>query len=162
VSNTKPRHGPDSTLSYRILFGPSSSSLTCNWSKTEISPFGWIRPFSQVRQITGQLKTLQVRDLLADVNECLLRNGHGPCQDSCRNLPGSYECSCEGIPGTRLAADNHTCEDMDECARDNGGCSHSCLNTLSSFFCLCPPGLMLGDDYRTCEGNTVAAGRNDT
>ena len=40
-----------------------------------------------------------------DRNECLLRNGHGPCQDSCTNVIGSYTCSCERIPGTRLAPD---------------------------------------------------------
>jgi len=40
-----------------------------------------------------------------DRNECLLRNGHGPCQDECTNTPGSYVCSCGRIPGTRLAAD---------------------------------------------------------
>ena len=26
-----------------------------------------------------------------DVNECLLNNGHGPCQDSCTNTHGGYE-----------------------------------------------------------------------
>lgn len=40
-----------------------------------------------------------------DKNECLLRNGHGPCQDKCTNVPGSYVCSCERIGGTRLAED---------------------------------------------------------
>ncbi|PSN38013.1 hypothetical protein C0J52_19289 [Blattella germanica] len=85
------------------------------------------------------------------INECLLRNGHGPCQDSCHNLPGSYKCSCEGIEGTRLSVDNHTCEDLDECARNNAGCSHTCLNTLGRAFCLCPPGFMLGTDWKTCH-----------
>ena len=31
-----------------------------------------------------------------DINECALNNGHGPCQDTCINLEGSYACSCEG------------------------------------------------------------------
>ncbi|XP_066995194.2 uncharacterized protein [Anabrus simplex] len=86
-----------------------------------------------------------------DINECLLRNGHGPCQDSCLNLWASYECSCEGIPGTKLSTDNHTCEDVDECADGTAGCSHTCLNTLGSAFCLCPTGFMLGDDWKTCQ-----------
>lgn len=92
-----------------------------------------------------------------DHNECLLRNGHGPCQGSCRNTHGSYECSCEERPGTQLAADGHSCEDLDECVQfgDNFGCSHTCLNTLGTAFCTCPDGYMLGDDWKTCEGNSI-------
>lgn len=54
--------------------------------------------------------------------------------------------------GTRLAADNHSCEDVDECAQNNAGCSHTCLNTLGRAFCLCPIGFMLGADWKTCYG----------
>ena len=90
--------------------------------------------------------------MTTDHNECLLRNGHGPCQGSCRNTHGSYECSCGERPGTQLAADGHSCEDLDECAGDNFGCSHTCLNTLGTAFCICPGGYMLGDDWKTCEG----------
>lgn len=56
--------------------------------------------------------------------------------------------------GTRLAADNHTCEDVDECSQNNAGCSHTCLNTLGRAFCLCPSGFMLGIDWKTCYGKT--------
>ena len=87
-----------------------------------------------------------------DHNECLLRNGHGPCQGSCRNTHGGYECSCDERPGTQLASDGHSCEDLDECAGDNFGCSHTCLNTLGTAFCICPDGYMLADDWKTCEG----------
>jgi len=87
-----------------------------------------------------------------DHNECLLRNGHGPCQGSCRNTHGGYECSCNERPGTQLASDGHSCEDLDECAGDNFGCSHTCLNTLGTAFCICPDGYMLADDWKTCEG----------
>ncbi|XP_058065891.1 fibrillin-1 [Anopheles bellator] len=85
-----------------------------------------------------------------DVNECLLRNGHGPCQDTCINTWSSYRCTCDGLPGTRLAADGHACEDIDECTVGNGGCSHTCLNTLGRAFCTCPDGYMLDDDWKTC------------
>ncbi|KAJ8894924.1 hypothetical protein PR048_000231 [Dryococelus australis] len=87
-----------------------------------------------------------------DINECLLRNGHGPCQDTCTNLHGGYNCSCEGISGTRLSADNHTCEDVDECAAGTSGCSHTCISTMGRTFCLCPPGYELGPDWKTCQG----------
>jgi len=51
-----------------------------------------------------------------DVNECLLRNGHGPCQDTCINTNGGYKCSCKRLKGTILANDLHSCVDVDECA----------------------------------------------
>uniref|UniRef100_A0A182LZB6 Uncharacterized protein n=1 Tax=Anopheles culicifacies TaxID=139723 RepID=A0A182LZB6_9DIPT len=55
------------------------------------------------------------------------------------------------MPGTRLAADGHSCEDDGECAKANGGCSDRCLSTLGRVFCLCPDGLRLGADWKTCE-----------
>ncbi|XP_014484390.1 PREDICTED: uncharacterized protein LOC106749449 isoform X2 [Dinoponera quadriceps] len=87
----------------------------------------------------------------ADINECLLNNGHGPCQDTCRNLIGGYECSCEGLQDTSLAADNHTCEHIGPCSVNNAGCSHTCLSTMGRVFCLCPDGFMLEDDWKTCQ-----------
>ena len=42
---------------------------------------------------------------------------------------------------------------MDECAEDNGGCSHKCKNTEGSFVCSCPdPELNLAPNGRTCVG----------
>jgi Coagulation Factor Xa inhibitory site len=63
---------------------------------------------------------------------------------------GSYTCTCDSLPGTRLAEDRHSCEDVDECGLNNGGCSHTCLNTLGRAFCVCPEGWMLDDDWKTC------------
>lgn len=88
--------------------------------------------------------------LFPDVDECLLRNGHGPCQGSCANTWGGYKCSCAGVPGTRLAEDGHTCDDVDECRDGTAGCSHQCINTTGSAFCVCPDGLRLDDDWKTC------------
>lgn len=70
------------------------------------------------------------RGPFSDINECNARNGHGPCQDKCINLVGSYKCTCDGMPGTRLAADGHTCENVVDCSQRNGGCSHACIDTL--------------------------------
>ncbi|CAG7721937.1 unnamed protein product [Allacma fusca] len=99
-----------------------------------------------------------------DRNECLLRNGHGPCQDTCQNVPGSYICSCERMPGTRLSSDKHSCEDVNECdEQSNFGCSHMCLNTFGNAFCTCPKGFILStENYKTCisDGTEPAAPEN--
>ncbi len=41
-----------------------------------------------------------------DVNECQSNNGHGPCDDICRNTVGSYVCDCS-TPGYII--DGHIC-----------------------------------------------------
>ena len=67
----------------------------------------------------------------SDENECLLNNGHGPCQDTCTNTNGGYICSCEGLRGTQLASDNHTCAERKGCSVGNGGCSHQCIDSYN-------------------------------
>lgn len=43
--------------------------------------------------------------------------------------------------------------DIDECAVNNGGCSHDCTNALGSYICTCPDAeLSLADDKHSCEG----------
>ena len=55
-------------------------------------------------------------------------------------VEGFYYCECGGIPGTRLSADQHTCEVVNLCLENNGGCSHSCLSVNGQAFCSCPSG----------------------
>ena len=47
---------------------------------------------------------------------------------------------------------------MDECADNNGGCEHKCINTVGSFKCLCDEGYILADDNKHCK--QAACGRN--
>lgn len=42
------------------------------------------------------------------------------------------------------------CVDIDECARHIHDCSHTCVNTPGAFYCDCPGGLVLTEDFRTC------------
>ncbi|KNC24941.1 hypothetical protein FF38_08702, partial [Lucilia cuprina] len=95
--------------------------------------------------------SILINCLHLDINECLLRNGHGPCQDTCHNIWSSYRCSCDNLPGTQLSPDNHTCVDNGECLHNNGGCSHTCLSSMGRIFCLCPSGYRMSEDDKTCK-----------
>ena len=49
----------------------------------------------------------------------------------------------------------HICNsaDVNECEKQNGGCSHKCINSEGSYTCSCPdPELNLSPDRRTCIG----------
>lgn len=70
--------------------------------------------------------------ILTDINECLLRNGHGGCQDKCENTIGGYSCSCENLSNSKLAKDGHSCELVEMCSLNNGGCSHTCHETIGN------------------------------
>ena len=38
----------------------------------------------------------------------------------------------------------------DQCAHNNGGCSHLCLRQSRGFSCACPTGILLQNDGKTC------------
>lgn len=46
--------------------------------------------------------------------------------------------------------------DEDECAVNNGGCSHKCLNTEGSYECVCPKGFKVQYNQRVCVGECIA------
>ena len=41
------------------------------------------------------------------MDECATNNGHGPCDQTCINTPGSYQCGC--TIGYALAANGRSC-----------------------------------------------------
>ena len=82
-----------------------------------------------------------------DIDECLVANGG--CQQTCNNLPGSYECEC--VAGYVLDANHVSCSDVDECATANGGCGQTCANTAGGYTCSCGPGYVLDADLHACD-----------
>ena len=75
-----------------------------------------------------------------DVNECTSGNLF-KCRELCVNTLGSYKCDCND--GYRLKSDGISCEDVNECAVDNGGCVGGCKNVAGGFSCICETGLMI-------------------
>ncbi|XP_071421021.1 hemicentin-1 [Pithys albifrons albifrons] len=53
-------------------------------------------------------------------------------------------------PGFGLDSSGPYCSDEDECAVGNP-CSHTCHNTVGSYYCSCPKGLAISADGRTCQ-----------
>jgi len=41
--------------------------------------------------------------------------------------------------------------DVNECALENGGCQHRCINSAGSFRCLCNTGFVLQPDGKSCR-----------
>ena len=42
--------------------------------------------------------------------------------------------------------------DVNECAKDNGGCNQKCINKIGSYQCECLQGFEMQADNKTCSG----------
>jgi hypothetical protein len=67
-----------------------------------------------------------------DIDECSVYNGG--CQQTCRNIAGSYLCECK--EGFTLREDYHSCKDIDECQNNPCFSGQLCTNTYGSYYCL--------------------------
>ena len=45
--------------------------------------------------------------------------------------------------------------DINECSSNNGGCQHSCVNTVGSFECRCNSGYELASNRLSCNGMSI-------
>ncbi|KFD53736.1 hypothetical protein M513_05441 [Trichuris suis] len=82
------------------------------------------------------------------VDECSFLNN--PCDHFCVDEKIGYTCTCR--PGFKLADDQRTCIDIDEC-NSTFSCSQLCTNRYGSFECACAEGYALLPDGRTCKHN---------
>ncbi|XP_062126111.1 low-density lipoprotein receptor-like isoform X5 [Drosophila sulfurigaster albostrigata] len=71
------------------------------------------------------------------INECATKNGN--CMHRCVDQQIGYHCECRS--GYKLAADGHTCVDINEC-EEPGACSQICINEMGSYKCKCHEGYM--------------------
>ena len=94
-----------------------------------------------------------------DINECT----SSPCDHTCTNTAGSYECSCNS--GYELGSDGLSCHgmtteyiavqscdlllDIDECSSTTP-CEQLCNNTVGSYQCSCNSGYTV--DGTRCNG----------
>ncbi|XP_004614474.1 thrombomodulin [Sorex araneus] len=91
--------------------------------------------------------------LQPDGRSCAARDDHAChrlCEQFCvlsTDAPGEYSCMC--ATGYRLAADQHRCEDVDDCLLEPSPCKQRCVNTQGGFECHCFPG------YEMLDGECV-------
>ncbi|XP_037349747.1 thrombomodulin [Talpa occidentalis] len=88
--------------------------------------------------------------LQADGRSCATAPAEHSCETLCEHfcvnnpdVPGSYTCMCE--TGYQLAADQHRCEDVDDCLQVPSLCPQRCVNKKGGFECQCYPGYELVD-----------------
>ncbi|XP_047654803.1 pro-epidermal growth factor isoform X3 [Phacochoerus africanus] len=90
----------------------------------------------------------RIRCTHSDQKLCKLRKGS--CRGSmCGQEPKSHVCTC--AEGYTLSQDGRKCEDVNECAFWNHGCTLGCENTPGSYYCTCPAGFVLLPDGKRCH-----------
>merc|ERR1739838_1054527 len=102
--------------------------------------------------LVGDIKA----SLCFNQNECADENGG--CSHTCVDTDGSYRCECP--VDYILSADLLTCIPLadnpdklaafDECAENNGGCSHFCHDFAVGMDRTCPPHMVMEMDNKTC------------
>uniref|UniRef100_A0A8C4SF95 Epidermal growth factor n=1 Tax=Erpetoichthys calabaricus TaxID=27687 RepID=A0A8C4SF95_ERPCA len=120
------------------------------------------RTIRRTHKYTGRnVVTLNLKpsfDVLADVKVVFPltsltdRTGAPLTAGYCRSVcvrDGDQQCWC--AEGFALTKNGTACEDVNECAFWNHGCTLGCYNIPGSYVCTCPQGFALLPDMKTCH-----------
>ncbi|KAJ8036652.1 Latent-transforming growth factor beta-binding protein 4 [Holothuria leucospilota] len=80
-------------------------------------------------------------------NDCASQS---KCDQICTDTPEHFVCSCRN--GFELLPDGYSCQDIDECKRQESLCNDNslCQNTEGSYRCICRPGYRLISNTLLC------------
>nr|CAB3265904.1 signal peptide, CUB and EGF-like domain-containing protein 2 [Phallusia mammillata] len=111
---------------------PDCREFNCTLATCEVTPIG---VQCSCPHETGRYVLAPNRRNCLDYDEC--QENNGSCEYGCLNNYGSYKCVCPD--GYRLASDQSSCVDIDECEYNNT-CWYKCTNLPGSYECSCPDG----------------------